>query len=134
MILVLLILNSNPQSRFSGKPSCWKHCLLYFCVFVRQGEFDVKSPFDFQKCCNVKEERHLGKLQRTKIHQTNIKHYWKSVEILSLESEKSMLSNLKIPLHVLTYRSDFSLIRSQMKNNALCYSYANKCTGIQKLM
>ncbi|XP_074636418.1 putative transmembrane protein 244 [Acropora palmata] len=27
-----------------------------------QGEFDVKSPFDFQKCCNVKEERHLVNL------------------------------------------------------------------------
>lgn len=109
---------SNPQSRFSGKPSCWKHCLLYFYVFVRQGEFDVKSPFDFQKCCNVKKEKHLGKLQRTKklIHQTNIKHYWKSNEILSLESEKNNWAIWKIPVHVVTYSTDFSLIRRQMKN------------------
>ena len=29
-------------------------------VVVDDDDGDAKSPFDFQKCCNVKEERHLG--------------------------------------------------------------------------
>lgn len=35
------------------------------CFFCRLNDFDGKTPFDFKNCCNIKDDKNIGKFDHT---------------------------------------------------------------------